>query len=130
MTGGGSVFTSEGQRVTHGFELHCDEEVGPNRLEVNWGGNHFHLEDLTSAVCTDDPSIEPPPPAAPFDTYVGVGTGRCNGVPGATITFTFTDAGEPGTADTATIEITGCPDGGGITVSDNLKKGNHQAHKD
>jgi hypothetical protein len=130
MTGGGSVFTSEGRRVTHGFELHCDEEVGPNNLEVNWGGNHFHLENLTSAVCNDDPSIEPPPPAAPFDTYVGEGTGRCNGAPGATITFTFTDAGEPGTADTAAIDITGCPDGGGISASSNLMKGNHQAHKD
>jgi hypothetical protein len=129
MTGGGSVFTSEGQRVTHGFELHCDEEVGPNNLEVNWGGNHFHLEILTSATCSDDPSIEPPPPAAPFDTYVGEGTGRCNGVPGATITFTFTDAGEPGTEDTATIDIT-CSQGGGISVSNNLNKGNHQAHSD
>jgi hypothetical protein len=130
MTGGGSVFTSEGQRVTHGFELHCDEEVGPNNLVVNWGGNHFQLENLTSAVCSDDPSIEQPPPAASFDTYVGEGTGRCNGVPGATITFTFTDAGKPGTADTATIDITGCPDGGGISVSGNLMKGDHKAHND
>jgi hypothetical protein len=129
LTGGGSAFTSEGERVTHGFELHCDEEVGPNNLEVNWGGNHFHLEILTSATCSDDPSIEPPPPAAPFDTYVGEGTGRCNGVPGATITFTFTDAGEPGTEDTATIDIT-CSQGGGISVSNNLNKGNHQAHRD
>jgi len=131
MTGGGSVFTSENGRVTHGFELHCDAEVGPNNLEINWGpGNHFHLEDLTSAVCSDDPNIEPPPPAADFDTYVGTGTGRCNGVAGATITFTLTDAGEPGKNDTATFEITGCPDGLTLSVSGNLNKGNHQAHKD
>ncbi|PYQ67730.1 MAG: hypothetical protein DMF54_03455, partial [Acidobacteria bacterium] len=76
MTGGGSVFTKANGRVTHGFELHCDPEVGPNNLEINWGpGNHFHLEDLTSAVCTDDPNIAPPPPPAGFDTYNGTGTG-------------------------------------------------------
>jgi Dictyostelium (slime mold) repeat len=128
MTGGGSVFGKGTQRVTHGFELHCDPEVGPNNLEVNWAGNHFHMEELLTATCSDDPNIEPPPPQAGFDTYVGTGTGRCNGVAGATISFTFTDAGEPGTQDIATFEITGCPDIGGISVSGPLKKGNHQAH--
>jgi Dictyostelium (slime mold) repeat len=128
MTGGGSVFGKGSQRVTHGFELHCDPEVGPNNLEVNWGGNHFHMEELLTAVCTDDPSIAPPPPPAGFDTYTGTGTGRCNGADGATISFVFTDAGEPGKFDTAEIQISGCPSGGGITVSGPLKKGNHQAH--
>lgn len=133
MTGGGSVFIDK-QRVTHGFELHCDIEDAPNRLEVNWSGNHFHMEELTSASCTDDPAIGPAPPEAGFDTYFGTGTGRCNGVEGAEITFTFTDAGEPGggpnTFDTASIVITGCPAPvDGISVDDVLKKGNHQAHK-
>ena len=128
MTGGGSVFGKGSQRVTHGFELHCDPEVGPNNLEVNWGGNHFHMEELLTAVCTDDPSIAPPPPPAGFDTYTGTGTGRCNGADGATISFVFTDAGEPGKFDTAEIQISGCPSIGGITVSGPLKKGNHQAH--
>ena len=50
--------------MTHGFKLHCDIEIGPNNLEINWGpGNHFHLEELTSVTCSDDPAIEPPPPA-------------------------------------------------------------------
>jgi hypothetical protein len=135
MTGGGSVFTSTNRssktegRVTHGFELHCDPEIGPNNLEVNWGGNHFHMEELLTAVCTDDPAIEPPPPPVGFDTYDGTGTGRCNGEPGASITFQFTDAGEPGTGDTATINITGCPGGLSLSVSGHLKKGNHQAHR-
>jgi hypothetical protein len=135
MTGGGSVFTSDGDRVTHGFELHCDPEVAPNNLEINWGpGNHFHLETLLTAVCTDEPGLDPPPPDADFDTYVGTGTGSCNGVTGASITFTLTDAGEPGGGkdapnDTATFEITGCPDGLTLTVSGDLKKGNQQAHK-
>ena len=130
MTGGGSVFTPGGARATHGFELHCDVEVGPNNLEINWGGgNHFHLEDLVTATCSDDPNIAPPPPNADFDTYVGTGTGRCNGVDGATISFTLTDAGEPGKFDTASFEISGCPGGLTLSVSNTLKKGNHQAHK-
>lgn len=36
MTGGGSVFTPEGVRFTHGFTLHCDTNDVPNRLQVNW----------------------------------------------------------------------------------------------
>jgi hypothetical protein len=107
----------------------CDPEIGPNNLEVNWGGNHFHMEELLTAVCTDDPAIEPPPPPVGFDTYDGTGTGRCNGEPGASITFQFTDAGEPGTGDHATIDITGCPGGLSLSVSGFLKKGNHQAHR-
>jgi hypothetical protein len=136
MTGGGSLFETakirssktEG-RVTHGFDLHCDPEIGPNNLEVNWSGNHFHMEELLTAVCTDDPVIEPPPPGVDFDTFDGTGTGRCNGEAGASITFQFTDAGEPGTADHATINITGCPGGLNLSVSGFLKKGNHQAHR-
>lgn len=127
MTGGGSVFTIGGMRVTHGFELHCDASQGPNNLQVNWGkGNKFHLETLTSASCSDDPNIDEAPPVAGFDTYVGSGAGRCNGVP-ATATWTFTDAGEPGKNDTATIDIVG---GCTLSVSGSLKNGNHQAHKE
>lgn len=128
MTGGGSVFTAGGVRVTHGFQLHCDAAELPNNLEVNWGkGNRFHLESLTSAACTDDPTIDPGSPAAPFDTYVGEGTGRYNGVSGATVKFTFTDAGEPGSNDMATIVIS---DSSGVvlTVTGKLDRGNHQAH--
>jgi len=131
MTGGGSIFTKAGGRVTHGFELHCDPEIGPNNLEINWGpGNHFHLEELLTAVCTDDPAIVPRPPSADFDTFNGTGTGTCNGVEGATITFVLTDAGEPGKLDFASFEITGCPGGLTLSVSGNLNKGNQQAHKD
>ena len=69
-----------------------------------------------------------PLPVAGFDTYVGSGTGRDNGVSGATIEFTFTDTGEPGTGDYASILI---KDVGGAEVLNalgNLDKGNHQAH--
>ncbi len=129
MTGGGSVFTSAGLRVTHGFELHCDIRDLPNTLEINWdGGNNFNLNTLTSAFCSDDPAIAPQPPNAPFDTFVGAGTGTLNGLP-ATIKFTLTDAGEPGTTDTAKYEIT---QNSVVVLSVGpvaLEKGNHQAHK-
>lgn len=126
MTGGGSVFTSAGVRVTHGFELHCNKDVTPNRLEVNWGRNNsFHLEQLATASCSDNGN--PYPPAASFNTYIGTGIGRYNGVAGFTAQWTFTDFGEPGTRDTATITITG-PNGTVLSVSGNLNSGNQQAH--
>ena len=137
MTGGGSVFR-EGDgvqvvttgpkigRVTHGFELRCDNR--PNTLQINWDGNHFHLEQLLSGVCTDSPLITPNPPDAQFDTFTGTGNGRYNGVSGAYAEWVFTDAGEGGSGDTATIRI---EDAGGnvvLEVSGYLTFGNHQAH--
>lgn len=141
MTGGGSIFTPAGVRVTHGFELHCNASIMPNRLQINIHTpqrDRFHLESLTSATCLDDPAIAPPPPAAPFDTYTGVGTGRFNGVSGFTINWTFTDAGEPGTSDQASYLIwldsngNDVVDAGEVPVLQvgltNLTFGNHQAH--
>ena len=56
---------------------------------------------------------------------MGVGVGTLNGVPGATIVFTFTDAGEPGAGvDFADINI----NGGAIVASGFLHRGDHQAH--
>lgn len=128
MTGGGSVFTTEGMRVTHGFELRCCGR--PNRLQVNWGpGHRFHLLSVTSISCTDDPTIDPRPRAADIDTVTLTGTGRYDGQAGAKIELKFTDAGEPGRDDTATMTIR---DAGGavvLTVSNRLTFGNHQAHR-
>jgi len=130
MTGGGSVFTATGARVTHGFTLYCGAPAaGPNNLQVNWGrGNRFHLEAVTTAVCSNDPAIDPGHPAAGFDTYRGTGVGRYNGEPGATIEWMFTDAGEPGDSDTARIVITSAGGATVLVVSGNLEHGNHQAH--
>jgi hypothetical protein len=84
MTGGGSVFTPDHTRVTHGFELHCDPSQQPNNLEINWPANIFHLTSLTTATCFFNPTLLPPnPPKASFNTYQGTGTGDLNGVPGA-----------------------------------------------
>ena len=121
MTGGGSVF--QGSRVTHGFELHCDISL-PNNLEINWEGNRFHLTQLDSATCSDDSNISEEQPVAGFDTFVGSGVGRLNGVDGATIDFKLTDAGEPGGGvDRAEFSI-----GMVLAVAGPLDKGNHQAH--
>ena len=129
MTGGGSVFTADGTRVTHGFGLQCTVTDAPNSLQINWGkGNRFHLESLTAASCTDDPAISPNPPAAGFDTYKGMGTGRYNGVSGATAEWTFADAGEPGKNDMATIVVKDASNAVVLTVTGPLKNGNHQAH--
>jgi hypothetical protein len=141
MTGGGSVLTDtgvqvtiSGSRVTHGFELHCIFPPGsapeePNNLEINWGGNRFHLEALTQGFCIDDEAVDQRPPSAPFDTYIGAGSGRYNGASGAVARWVFVDAGEPGTRDTAAITITF----GGSTVlsvpAAPLTFGNHQAHR-
>lgn len=140
MTGGGSFFCSDlatgQQRVTHGFELHCktDDQAAPaepNNLEINFsGGDNFHLTTLTKALCTDTAAIQQPP-AAPFDTFEGAGTGTFNGQP-ASITFTFTDGGEPGTKDTGLIVIT--LEGSTTPVlncdpASPLTFGNQQAHR-
>ena len=125
MTGGGSVFTTAGGRVTHGFSLGCNLNQGPDNLVVNWdGGNNFHLTSLTSATCFDSRANTPNPSAAGFNTYVGSGVGLCNGLPAAA-NWTFTDAGELGSNDTANIVISG---GCSLSVSGNLQQGRHQAH--
>jgi len=138
MTGGGSVFTDSGVRVTHGFEIHCSDPVGtppplPNNLEINWPDNRFHLETLDVGLCTDEGLSQAPPNSAPFDTFYGEGTGRLNGVSGYRIHFYFTDDGEPGSGDTATYYIAP-PDGPWSPTVLNVENkfltfGNHQTHK-
>jgi hypothetical protein len=63
---------------------------------------------MTSARCSDDPTITPNPPNATFDTHDGMGTGRYDGASGATADWRLQDAGEPGTGN----------DRGRITIKD------------
>ena len=129
ITGGGSVFDTNGERVTHGFQLDCNASSNsPANLQVNWNGNTFHLEALTLAACTDSAGISPNPPSAEFDTYVGAGTGRLNGVSGYKVEWRFTDAGQPGTNDSARIVIRDPANAVLLSVSGSLNRGNHQAH--
>ena len=135
-TGGGSNFgatTPSGDvRVTKGMELHCDPAKLPNNIEINFGprtSNKFHLDGLDNVYCTDDLLIDPAHPKASFDTIAGTGHGSYNGKSGATITFTFQDAGEPGVNDTVAIQV---KDSGGNVVlnlpTSKLTFGNMQAH--
>lgn len=139
MTGGGSIFSLQygGQpRITHGFVVRCDGSK--SNLQVNDhadSGWNFHLADLTAAICIDDPALEPNPPDANFDTFVGEGVGTCKNVGGESrgcvIRFTFTDGGEIGgcVRDTAIIEVRDFDDNPLISVSDGyVSCGNHQAH--
>jgi len=143
MAGGGSVFQGT-VRITHGFEVHCGTDANPssitNNLDINWGPDkkrhHFQLDPvLISSDCFFDPSIgSPNPPLAVFNTIVGDGTGKLDGKSGATIHFTFTDAGEPGGTngtpppDTAAFLITDASGTVVLSVGDTaLTYGNHQA---
>lgn len=130
MSGGGHFTGSRGLRVSHGFQLPCRAGEESDSLQVNWKGGRFHLEELTSAACSDDQVINEAPPVAGIDTYRGEGTGRYNGVPGATARWTFTDAGEPGRGDFARIEIWDNVGNLVLSASGFLKGGNHQAHQE
>jgi hypothetical protein len=46
FTGGGSQVRVGGARVTRGLTIHCDLVLS-NNLEVNWGGDKFHLTEHT-----------------------------------------------------------------------------------
>jgi hypothetical protein len=130
MTGGGFQIYND-VRITRGFTIHCDIILS-NNLEINWPGNRWHIDKpLTKATCIDDPAYNEHPPVAPFNTFIGEGVGRLNGVDGALVKFTFIDAGEPGTNDKASIQIW---DVNGNLVLDVplmlLGGGNIQAHYD
>ncbi len=133
FTGGGFQISLGGARITRGLTIHCDRLLS-NNLEVNWGGNRFHMtEHLVTVRCSDDLRIEQKPPVAPLDTLVGVGTGRFNGADGYTIEFTLVDAGEPGRKDQAALLIypTGSPAQPVLYVPlQLLDGGNLQAHYD
>jgi len=134
FTGGGHQIRIGGARVTRGLTIHCDLLLS-NNLQVNWGGDKFHMtEHLTTVACTDDPNIIQAPPAAPLDTLIGVGTGRFNGVDGFTIEFTLVDYGEPGKGvDQAALLIYETANPGNVVLDvpqQIIIGGNLQAHYD
>jgi len=133
FTGGGSQIRVGGARITRGLTIHCDLLLS-NNLEVNWGGDKFHMtEHLSTVACTDDPLITQAPPAAPLDTLIGVGTGRYNNADGYTILFTLVDAGEPGKYDEAALFIYETANPANVVLEVPLQRlsgGNLQAHYD
>jgi hypothetical protein len=133
FTGGGSQVRVGGARITRGLTIHCDLLLS-NNLEVNWGGDKFHMtEHLTTVECSDSPDIIQFPPAAPLDTLIGVGTGRYNNVDGFTIKFTLVDYGEPGNLDQAALLIYETANPSNVVLNvplQLLSGGNLQAHYD
>jgi hypothetical protein len=133
FTGGGNQVRVGEARVTRGLTIHCDLLLS-NNLEVNWGGNKFHmLEHLTTVECSDDPNIIQAPPPAPLDTLIGVGSGRYNGSDGYTIEFTLVDYGEPGSSDQAALRIYQTSNPANVVLNVPLQVltgGNLQAHYD
>jgi hypothetical protein len=97
FTGGGGQEVQAGDfKLTKGFTLHCDILLS-NNLEINWPGHKWHLtKPITSANCTDDPSVSPFPPPAPFDTIEGDGIGSLDGEDGYRVHFYLQDSGEGG----------------------------------
>jgi hypothetical protein len=134
FTGGGHQIRVDNVRVTRGLTVHCDLLLS-NNLNINWKGNHFHMEDhLVTVACTDDPDIEQAPPAAPIDTLIGRGIGRYNGEDGYTIEFTLIDGGEPGRfRDMAQFLVYETADPSNVILDVPLQYitgGNLQAHED
>jgi len=129
LTGGGKLVTRGNPTVTFGTEFYCDSSVTPDNLQINWGNGHrFHLKALTGASCSKDPSFSEDQPAAGFNTYQGTGTGKLHGVGGATVQWTLTDHGEPGSSDTASFKVTDAAGNVVLNVTGTLTGGNIQAH--
>ena len=129
MTGHGHEFDVPGYgKVQWEFRNSvCNDDRFPD-LKVEFGTNKFVLKAYSSPLTCLDTPISEGQPNAGFDTIYGQGTGTLNGVSGATIRFTFTDAGEPGRADTAEFLIT-APNGSIAYDGGALDGGNHQAHR-
>jgi hypothetical protein len=133
FTGGGKQIDINGIAITKGLTIHCDLLLS-NNLEINWNGHQFHMEEHTVTIsCTDDPSIDQKPPAAPLDTLVGIGLGRYDNNDGYTVEFTLVDAGEPGKTDQAALKIYETANPVNVVLNlplTYLTGGNLQAHYD
>jgi hypothetical protein len=88
------------------------------------------MDNLTLGHCECNPKLLPPnPPSAGFNEFIGAGTGKLDGVDGASISFIFTDQGEPGTNDTESMTITDASSHQVLSFgTTKLTFGNHQAH--
>lgn len=140
MTGGGQVTGTNGgvplltTSVTHSLVLPCDAHQAHPRPHLNlvWSfagtQHHFQLSGLNDDQACSTTGSGPGHPDAGFDTLSGSGVGTCDGTEGVPVRYTFTDSGEPGTADQAEIHV----DGGSCKLDvakGPVSNGNQQAHK-
>lgn len=114
-----STGPSGDSRAVISLALSCDLSENPQHLQVTWGrGNRFRLDELSENECFvfGDPA---------GSWTRGAGTGRYNGVPGATVGFILIDFDNPGEDDLVVVVIrdaggtillaaTSVPDGGHI----------------
>ena len=141
MTGAGAGNSTTGVKVSYDLrKLDCPPIDSPPELKVAWstgqGANKttfvFVLTAFTSRECTDNPAI-PNGPNANFDTVVGSGTGTLtvNGVDqNGSVEFTFVDAGEGGSGDSAALTVFNAANAAVITVPfQPITQGQLQAHK-
>jgi len=74
--------------------------------------------------------LPPDNPDAGFNEFIGAGTGKLDGKPGASIVFDFTDQGEPGTNDTESMTIFDSSDTPVLSFGPlNLTFGDQQGHR-
>lgn len=99
----------------------------PDERRGGWG--RFHLTNVTSATCTNDPAIGSNGRNATFDTHTGTGRGRLADGSPATIEWTLVDGGEPGRRDRVSVKVRN--DRGQVLfqVSDSLSAGRIKAHR-
>ena len=119
------------EKVNYGFLMPCDPNKSGN-LQIKWNkkDNRFDLKKVVTATCLDDPAILPNPARDGFDTHRGTGTGKYNGSSGATVEWTFTDAGKSGNNDTAAIIIKDAVGNIVLSFSGTLnEKGDNKTHK-
>lgn len=146
MTGGGYVRVN-GITVNYQVIGHCaNPTIPPDKVSVTWttgsGSSRvdydFELTSFATTACEDTPNVDPEPPDANFDTYRGTGSGTLKvktkdgtTTQNATITFSFTDAGEGPLSSDMVNQIT-IVDSSNQTVLNVLNKkadgGNLQAH--
>jgi len=126
LTGGAFTLGDDG-KTQHQVQMGCTAAQG-GRLTVKGKTGTFELRQVDYAICVDDPAISATPPDAGWDTHRGSGTGTFNGAPGYTVEWKLTDAGEPGSADSASITVRS--PSGAVVLSEGglLVGGNHQAH--
>jgi ribosomal protein S30 len=126
LTGGAWTLADDG-KTHHQVQLGCTAAEG-GRLTVKGKSGTFELTRTDYALCIDAPNIGAGSPLAGWDTHRGSGAGMYNGAPGYTVEWTLTDAGEPGSADSAEIVVRN--PAGAVVLAEHglLSGGNHQAH--
>jgi hypothetical protein len=109
---------------------HRNERRGNSRDndERRGGWGRFHLTNVTSAQCLNDPSVANSRRGADFDTHKGTGRGLLADGSAATIEWTLVDAGDIARRDRATFTVRDSRGRVVFTASDTLPRGKLRAH--